>query len=75
MSLYNRRNKVCNFTADGISAIDYKDTETLKKYISECGKIVPSRITGTCSKFQRQLATSIKRARYLSLIAYSDSQK
>ena len=75
MSLYNRRDKVCSFTSDGVSAIDYKDTETLKKYVSECGKIVPSRITGTCAKFQRQLATSIKRSRYLALLPYSDSQK
>ena len=55
--------------------IDYKDIEVLKQYISETGKIVPSRITGTKARYQRQLAKAIKRARYLSLLPYTDSHK
>ena len=53
--------------------IDYKDLNTLKAYISETGKIVPSRITGTKARYQRQLATAIKRARFLALLPYTDS--
>lgn len=68
-----RRRKYCRFTAEGISYIDYKDLETLKAYISETGKIVPSRITGTKAKYQRQLSTAIKQARYLALLPYTDS--
>jgi len=68
----NRRRKVCRFTVDGVNEIDYKDLNTLKNYITEGGKIVPSRITGTSVKYQRQLANSIKRARFLSLIPYCD---
>lgn len=71
----SRRRKFCRFTADGIASIDYKDTATLKNYITESGKIVPSRITGTSAKYQRQLATAVKRARYLALLPYSDVQK
>ena len=55
--------------------IDYKDLEVLKQYITETGKIVPSRITGTKAKYQRQLATAIKRARYLALLPYTDSHQ
>ena len=61
------------FTAEGVKEIDYKDLNTLKAYISETGKIVPSRITGTKARYQRQLATAIKRARYLALLPYTDS--
>lgn len=68
----NRRRKVCRFTVEGIKEIDYKDLDTLKAYISETGKIVPSRITGTSIKYQRQLATAIKRARFLALLPYCD---
>ncbi len=68
-----RRRKYCRFTAEGISYIDYKDLDTLKAYISETGKIVPSRITGTKAKYQRQLSTAIKQARYLALLPYTDS--
>ena len=71
----NRRRKYCRFTALGVTEIDYKDLETLKAYVSETGKIVPSRITGTKARYQRQLATAIKRARYLSLIPYTDSHQ
>jgi len=68
-----RRRKYCRFTAEGISHIDYKDLDTLRAYVSETGKIVPSRITGTKAKYQRQLSTAIKQARYLSLLPYTDS--
>ncbi|MFV2061791.1 MAG: 30S ribosomal protein S18, partial [Gammaproteobacteria bacterium] len=70
---YFKRRKYCRFTAEGIKEIDYKDLSTLKAYVTESGKIVPSRITGTKAKYQRQLSTAIKRARYISLIPYSDS--
>lgn len=72
MSRFFRRRKFCRFTADGVREIDYKDVETLKGYVTESGKIVPSRITGTRARYQRQLATAIKRARYLALLPYSD---
>lgn len=68
-----RRRKYCRFTAEGITHIDYKDLDTLKAYVSETGKIVPSRITGTKAKYQRQLSTAIKQARYLALLPYTDS--
>jgi small subunit ribosomal protein S18 len=68
-----RRRKFCRFTAEGVTEIDYKDIQTLKNYILDTGKIVPSRITGTRSRYQRQLATAIKRARFLALLPYSDS--
>ena len=63
MARYFRRRKFCRFTAEGVQEIDYKDIATLKNYITESGKIVPSRITGTRAKYQRQLARAIKRAR------------
>lgn len=72
MARFFRRKKYCRFTAEGISEIDFKDLNLLKAYISESGKIVPSRITGTKAKYQRQLATAIKRARYLALLPYTD---
>ena len=70
-----RRKKFCRFTAEGITEIDYKDLDTLKSNVTESGKIVPSRITGTSARYQRQLATAIKRARYLALIPYCDAHK
>ncbi|MCH8499179.1 MAG: 30S ribosomal protein S18 [Marinobacter sp.] len=73
MARFFRRRKFCRFTAEGVREIDYKDIETLKGYITETGKIVPSRITGTKARYQRQLATAIKRARYLALLPYTDS--
>ena len=73
MSRFFRRRKFCRFTAEGVKEIDYKDLDTLKQYVSETGKIVPSRITGTKAKYQRQLATAVKRARYLALLPYSDA--
>lgn len=72
MSRFFRRRKFCRFSQEGISEIDYKDLSTLRNYITESGKIVPSRITGTSSKYQRQLARAIKRARFLALLPYSD---
>ncbi|MBL4573204.1 MAG: small subunit ribosomal protein S18 [Pseudohongiellaceae bacterium] len=75
MARYFRRRKFCKFTAEGTVQIDYKDLETLKAYVSETGKIVPSRITGTKARYQRQLSTAIKRARYLALIPYTDSHQ
>lgn len=71
----NRRRKFCRFTAEGTVEIDYKDLDTLKEYVSETGKIVPSRISGTNARYQRQLATAIKRARFLALLPYTDSHK
>jgi small subunit ribosomal protein S18 len=71
-SRFSRRKKFCRFSADGAAAIDYKDLAMLRNYITETGKIVPSRITGTKSFFQRQLATAVKRARFLALLPYTD---
>ena len=73
MARFFRRRKFCRFTAEGVQEIDYKDLNTLKAYVSETGKIVPSRITSTKAKYQRQLATDIKRARFLALLPYTDS--
>ncbi|SDO13952.1 30S ribosomal protein S18 [Vreelandella arcis] len=75
MARFFRRRKFCRFTAEGVKQIDYKDLDTLKAYITETGKIVPSRITGTRARYQRQLATAIKRSRYLALLPYSDSHQ
>jgi small subunit ribosomal protein S18 len=75
MSRFFRRRKFCRFSAEGAAEIDYKDIATLKNYITESGKIVPSRITGTSAKYQRQLASAIKRARYLALLPYTDLHK
>jgi small subunit ribosomal protein S18 len=72
MSRFSRRRKFCKFTAEGTEQIDYKDLVTLKGYIPETGKIVPSRITGTRAFYQRQLAVAIKRARFLALLPYTD---
>ncbi len=70
-----RRKKSCRFSGDGSTEIDFKDIGLLKNYISETGKIVPSRITGTQTRFQRQLANAIKLARFLSLLPYCDSHR
>jgi len=75
MSRFFRRRKFCKFTAEGVKEIDYKDLETLKQYITETGKIVPSRITCTKAKYQRQLATAVKRARFLALLPYTDAHQ
>ena len=73
MARHFRRRKYCKFTAEGISEVDYKDINTLKQFVGESGKIVPSRITGTKARYQRQLATAVKRARYLALLPYTDN--
>ncbi len=70
-SLFKRR-KFCRFTADKIAEVDYKDLNILKEFISENGKVIPARITGTKSRYQRQLGTAIKRARFLALLPYTD---
>lgn len=72
MSRYFRRKRFCRFTAENVKEIDYKDLNTLKNYITETGKIIPSRVTGTQARYQRQLATAVKRARYIALLPYSD---
>ena len=71
-NLNRNTNKYCKFTAEGVEQIDYKDIEVLKKYITETGKIIPSRITGTKRHFQTQLTTAIKRARFLALLPFTD---
>ena len=73
MSKFFRRRKFCKFTAEGVKEIDYKDLNTLRQNVGETGKIVPSRVTGTKAKYQRQLAKCIKRARFLALIPYTDN--
>ena len=75
MARFYRRRKFCRFPAEGITHIDYKDVDLLKQYIGDNGKIVPSRITGTSTKYQRQLATAIKQARYLALLPYTDNHQ
>jgi small subunit ribosomal protein S18 len=73
MARYFRRKRSCKFTAEGYVEIDYKDLNTLKSYVTETGKIVPSRVSGTNARYQRQLSTAIKRARFLALLPYSDT--
>ena len=73
---FNRRRprrKVCAFCADHIDSIDYKDAAKLKKFVSENGKILPRRMTGTCAKHQRKLTTAIKRARQMALLPYTEA--
>ena len=65
-----QRKKVCQFCADKITVIDYKDSLKLRKFISERGKILPRRITGNCAKHQRALTVAIKRARHVALMPY-----
>ena len=75
MSSFFRRKRYCRFTAEGITDVDYKDLELLKSFITESGKIVPARITGTKAKYQRQLTKAIKRSRFLALMPYTDSHQ
>ena len=65
-----KRRKVCSFCVDKITTIDYKDTAKLRRYLSERGKILPRRTTGTCAAHQRQLTVAIKRARHIALLPY-----
>jgi len=67
----NKRRKVCFFTVNKIKKIDYKDIDLLKKFISERGKILPRRVTGTSAKYQRALTVAIKRARQVALLPYT----
>ncbi len=70
-----KRRKFCRFTAEKIQEVDYKQVDLLKDFISENGKIIPARITGTNAHYQRQLATAVKRARFLALLPYTDQHK
>ncbi|MDC0182827.1 30S ribosomal protein S18 [Nitrosomonadales bacterium] len=69
--MYKRR-RYCRFSAEGIEEVDYKDVALLKDFISENGKLIPARITGTKSRYQRQLTTAVKRARFLALLPFTD---
>ncbi|OGI45653.1 MAG: 30S ribosomal protein S18 [Candidatus Muproteobacteria bacterium RBG_16_65_34] len=73
MSRFFKRRKYCRFTAEKVEEIDYKDLAVLKSFITETGRIIPSRNTGTKARYQRQLTRAIKYARYLALLPYSDS--
>lgn len=66
-----KRRKVCYFTSNGITHIDYKDVDLLRRFVSERGKILPRRVTGTSAKYQRKLTAAIKRARTMALLPYS----
>lgn len=66
-----RRKKVCTFCVDGVRYIDYKDSKTLRGFITERGKIIPRRISGTCAHHQRQLTVTIKRARNVALLPFT----
>ncbi len=65
-----RRKKVCAFCEDATKKVDYKDVATMKKYVSERGKILPRRITGTCAMHQREITNAVKRARHIALMPY-----
>ena len=65
------RKKVCGFCVDRVENIDYKDISRLRRYMSERGKILPRRVTGTCARHQRELTVAIKRARHLALLPYT----
>ena len=75
MSRFFRRKKYCRFTAEKITEVDYKDLAILKSFLTETGRIIPARNTGTKARYQRQLGRAIKYARYLALIPYSDSHQ
>ena len=70
-----KRRKFCRFTAEKIQEVDYKQVDLLKDFITENGKIIPARITGTNAHYQRQLAVAVKRARFLALLPYTDQHK
>jgi len=65
------RKKVCNFCKDNVTSIDYKDVNALNRYVTERGKILPKRVTGTCAKHQRMVARAVKRARSIALLPYT----
>ena len=66
-----KRRKVCHFCVDGVESIDYKNVKSLKRYITERGKILPSRISGNCAKHQRKLTAAIKKARNIALLPFT----
>ncbi len=68
-----KRKKFCRFTAEKVEWIDYKDLEVLKDFVTETGKIIPARLTGTKARYQRQLTDAVKRARFLALLPYTDN--
>ena len=68
-----KRKKFCRFTAEKVEWIDYKDVDVLKDFITEQGKVIPARLTGTQARYQRQLTTAIRRARFLALLPYTDN--
>ena len=68
---FSRRRKVCHFCVEGVEAIDYKNIKALKRYVTERGKILPSRISGNCAKHQRKLTSAIKQARAIALLPFS----
>ena len=68
-----KRKKFCRFTVEGVEMIDYKDIDILRDFLTDQNKIMPARLTGTKSHYQRQLDTAIKRARFLALLPYSDN--
>ncbi len=70
MPIYKKRKKTCYFTENKIEKIDWKDAELLKRFISDRGKILPRRVTGTKAKYQRELAIAIKRARHMALLPF-----
>ncbi len=70
-----RRKKSCRFSSEDGQLIDYKDLDLLSEYVTETGKIVPSRITGTGAKYQRKLSTAIKQARFIALLPFCDAHK
>jgi len=70
-----RHKKFCRFTAEGVVEIDYKDLNTLKGYVTETGKLIPSRNTGTKAHYQRQLTRAVKLARFLALMPYTDAHR
>lgn len=67
-----KRRKFCRFCSDGLKEVDYKDTQSIKGYITETGKIVPSRITGTCARHQRSLSKAVKLARFFAFLPFCD---
>ena len=70
-----KRRRFCRFTVAGVEEIDYKDIDTLRDFITETGKVIPARLTGTKAHYQRQLDTAIKRARFLALLPFTDGHK
>ena len=71
-SLLFKRKRFCRFTVAKVEEVDYKDVDVLRDFISENGKIIPARLTGTRAIYQRQVTTAIKRARFLAMLPYSD---